>query len=204
MRGHRHLSGFDYFRLEQLRSQSIDWYNVQFYNGWGSLDEIPPQLRVQRSGASARWRGGDTVLGWSYYDEIIQGQGWQPERVVLGLLTNPRHGGSGYVGWDVIARRLGALVERYPQFGGVMGWEYWDAVPELEDAQPGADKKGALAEKAGEGEGEEDMETHYWIWPWRMRWLLSMPELRDRAITFNAGRSMAGLRIPNVASPRQH
>lgn len=170
IRGYKHLSGFSYFELERLRAASIDWYNVQFYNGWGSLEhDFPNDISWPR--------------GW--YDQIVTREGWRPYRLVLGLLTNPRHGGSGYVNWNVIARRLGELVERYPDFGGVMGWEYWEAVPEV----------GVV-----EGGEEEEDESHYWRWAWRMRWILNLKQIRDQAVVVAAGRSLAGLRIPNTAS----
>ena len=173
VRGLPHLSGFDYFELERLRGADVDWYNAQFYNGWGGLDaEFPdPDARGWRSG---------------WYDQIVGQEGWRPDRVVLGLLTNPRHGGSGYVGWETVAARLADLVDRYPGFGGVMGWEYWGAVPELD--VPGV---------AGEGRGEAgEEENHYWRWAWRMRWIFALREIRDRAIVVAAGRSLARLSIP--------
>jgi Glycosyl hydrolases family 18 len=191
IRGLRHLSGFDYFELERLRGKCIDWYNVQFYNGWGAVDDITPAL--SSGGSGMRQRQG--TYGWGWYDEIVQTQRWKPERVVLGLLTNPRHGGSGYVGWDHLARVLGGLVERYPRFGGVMGWEYWGAVPEIESVLrlPDADRK----DRETETEEEEQEESHHWTWPYRMRWLLSLPEIRDRAIVIAAGMSLARLTIPS-------
>jgi len=178
----KHLSGFDYFELERLRGGGrggVDWWNVQFYNGWGGLEDGFPE----RNGAGEKWRG-------SWYDQIVRNEGWNPERVVLGLLTNPRHGGSGYVRWEAVAERVGELVERYPGFGGVMGWEYWGAVPELEGVEVVAP---LVREEVGE-EGEE--ESHYWRWAWRMRWIFAMKEIRDRAVVVAAGRSLAGLSIP--------
>jgi alkaline phosphatase D len=172
VRGMKHLSGFDYFELDHLRGKEINWYNVQFYNGWGHLEQAYPT-------ATGR------AIGW--YDQVVGREGWTPERLVVGLLTNPRHGGSGYVGWDVIARKLGELLDRYPGFGGVMGWEYWGAVPELEGV--------ALKEGEGEVDGEGELDSHYWTWSWRMRRVFAMKELRDCAVAVAAGRSMAGLRV---------
>lgn len=98
---------------------------------------------------------------------------------------------------------LGGLVERYEGFGGVMGWEYWGAVPELElelgDGDGDGEVKGVRGE-AGTGTGTEEEEkeesSHYWRWAWRMRWVLAMKEIRDRALVVAAGRSLAGLNIP--------
>ncbi|EAU31195.1 hypothetical protein ATEG_08022 [Aspergillus terreus NIH2624] len=98
------LSGFDYRELEQQRSSKISWYNTQFYNGWGLADD--PRM----------------------YSAIIA-QGWSPQRVVYGLLTNPGNGSQGYVPPETLAAVLGVLVEQYPNFGGVMGWEYFNSQP---------------------------------------------------------------------------
>ncbi|WPG98729.1 Hypothetical protein R9X50_00152300 [Acrodontium crateriforme] len=105
-----HLSGpkFNYHTLEQQRGHEIAWYNVQFYNGWGDA----------------------RTTFW--YDAIIR-TGWKPERVVFGLLTNPGNGGSGYVPWEQMQIVLLALKFNYPSFGGVMGWEYFNALPGGDD-----------------------------------------------------------------------
>lgn len=64
--GQPHLSGpeFDYRVLEQLRGEEIAWYNTQLYCGWGD------------AGTTA------------WYDAIIRA-GWNPEKVVMGLISNP-------------------------------------------------------------------------------------------------------------------
>lgn len=98
------LSGFDYRQLEQARAAKISWYNTQFYNGWGPADD--PRM----------------------YAAIIV-QGWSPQRVVYGLLTNPGNGSQGYVSREKIGPILALLVEQFPNFGGVMGWEYFNALP---------------------------------------------------------------------------
>lgn len=98
------LSGFDYRQLEQARAAKISWYNTQFYNGWGPADD--PRM----------------------YAALVA-LGWSPQRVVYGLLTNPGNGSQGYVPQEQIGPILGALVEQYPTFGGVMGWEYFNSLP---------------------------------------------------------------------------
>ncbi|KAL8932048.1 MAG: hypothetical protein Q9216_006985 [Gyalolechia sp. 2 TL-2023] len=103
LQGKRHLSGFDYEALEVLRGKSIDWYNVQFYNNWGSLAD---------------------------YGEIV-GRGWSPEKIVAGVLTHPRNG-HGWVGTDYLGRSLRLLREVYPRLGGLMGWEYFNAITKEE------------------------------------------------------------------------
>lgn len=101
--GSPHLSGFNYFLLEQMRGHEIAWYNTQFYNGWGDA-------------SSTFW-----------YDAIMS-VGWKPEKVVMGLLTNPGLG-AGFVGMGVMEGLLRGLRAKYPGFGGVMGWEYFNAMP---------------------------------------------------------------------------
>ncbi|KAJ5573833.1 Class III chitinase [Penicillium hispanicum] len=98
------LSGFDYRGLEQARASKISWYNAQFYNGWGPAED--PRM----------------------YAAIVA-QGWSPQRVVYGLLTNPDDGSQGYVSTEKIGPVLASLVEQFPTFGGVMGWEYFNALP---------------------------------------------------------------------------
>ncbi|OJJ48472.1 hypothetical protein ASPZODRAFT_140766 [Penicilliopsis zonata CBS 506.65] len=102
--GMGNLSGFDYRELEQARSAKIDWYNAQFYNGWGPAED--PRM----------------------YAAIVA-QGWSAQRVVYGLLTNPGNGSQGYVPREKIGPILALLVEQFPNFGGVMGWEYFNALP---------------------------------------------------------------------------
>lgn len=104
--GERHLSGFDYEQLEKAMGRHIAWYNAQFYCGWGSAE---------------------TTLG---YDVIIA-RGWPPEKVVMGLITNPESG-AGWVPDHLLSDTLHALQKRYPTFGGVMGWEYFNSITAAE------------------------------------------------------------------------
>ncbi|KAK4103981.1 glycoside hydrolase family 18 protein [Parathielavia hyrcaniae] len=97
------LSGFDYEALEVLRGREIAWYNAQFYCGWGDCSN--PAMY-----------------------EMILARGWPPEKVVVGLVTNPGNG-SGWVPWNMLATVLPVLVGRHPRFGGVMGWEYFNSLP---------------------------------------------------------------------------
>lgn len=98
------LSGFDYRELEQARASKISWYNTQFYNGWGPADD--PRMYA-----------------------MMIAQGWAPRRVVFGLLTNPGNGSQGYVPGEKLGPILAMLIEQFPTFGGVMGWEYYNALP---------------------------------------------------------------------------
>lgn len=139
MVGRPQLSGFSYFLLEAARGSSIAWYNAQFYNGWGNMSTP------------------------AAYEEVMR-NGWPAHKVVAGLLTNPRHGGSGYVTLGLTAAVLSVLVEKYPNFGGCFGWEYWKSFPQPE---------------------------HPWVWPFCITLCLGMRRLRDAAIVVNLGRSLA-------------
>lgn len=99
-----HLSGFSYRLLEEQRGSKIAWYNTQFYNGW-SFAELPVA-----------------------YDLIVA-QGWRPDKVVVGLLTNPKNGSRGYIPFNTASIVLSQILHRYPTFGGVMGWEYFNSLP---------------------------------------------------------------------------
>lgn len=98
-----HLSGFNYGQLEQMRGHEIAWYNTQFYCGWGDAS---------------------TTL---WYDAIMA-TGWKADKVVMGLVTNSANG-AGYIQWPQMENVLRTLRARYPNFGGVMGWEYFNALP---------------------------------------------------------------------------
>ncbi|KAF3479479.1 alkaline phosphatase family protein [Arthroderma uncinatum] len=104
IQGLRHLSGFDYFALEEQMGSKISWYHAQFYNGWGGITDP------------------------SMYHTIIA-NGWNPEKVVVGVLSNPRNGTQGYVPMETLNRVLPTLLQNYPSFGGVSGWEYFNALP---------------------------------------------------------------------------
>jgi chitinase len=138
-----HLSGFDYRLLEAARGSSIAWYNTQFYNGWGGM-ETPYA-----------------------YDEIIR-SGFPPHKVVAGMLTNPRHGGSGYVMLTQTAAVMAYLTEKYENFGGVMGWEYWCGLPN---------------------------EDEPWMWSVCMSLCLGMKKVRDAALAIRVGRGLSGINV---------
>lgn len=98
-----HISGFDYDALEIMRGGKIAWYNVQFYNGWGSMYDT------------------------TGYDLIVA-CGWVPEKVVAGVVTNGLNG-RGYVPTEILQLVVVTLMEQYKGFGGVMGWEYFNSLP---------------------------------------------------------------------------
>ncbi|MDH6142869.1 hypothetical protein P3T35_004897 [Kitasatospora sp. GP30] len=95
--------GFDYSRLDQDMGSRISWYNAQFYCGWGDLSST------------------------SDYDSVVA-NGFAPSRVVAGAVTNSANC-DGYVDPATLGSTLTALVGEYPGFGGVAGWEYFNAVP---------------------------------------------------------------------------
>lgn len=103
LQGQQHLSGFDYQALEVMRGNSIAWYNTQFYNNWGRLESFVD------------------------YDAILR-VGWKAEKVVVGVLTNPSNG-HGFIEYGNLQRTISALVQFYPGFGGVMGWEFFNSKP---------------------------------------------------------------------------
>ena len=107
LQGGRNLSGFDYEALEVMRGSSIDCYHAQFYNGW------------------------DRLLGFTGINAILS-RGWKPEKVVVGVLTNPANG-HGFLPFEELRGILVALIQYVPKLGGVMGWEYFNSVPGGED-----------------------------------------------------------------------
>jgi hypothetical protein len=102
--GGGNLSGFNYETLERERGSEIDWYNAQFYCGWGSMAST------------------------SGYDSIISRGLFPPSKVVAGVVTNSANC-SGYVPLPTLKSTLGSLVAKYPTFGGVDGWEYFNSDP---------------------------------------------------------------------------
>ncbi|MBM9510109.1 discoidin domain-containing protein [Actinacidiphila acididurans] len=103
--GGGNLSGFSYDQLYRDRASSIAWFNAQFYCGWGSLSST------------------------SGYDAIIAHGVVPADKVVAGTLTNPANCGSGYVDPTTLNSTLSSLTAKYPTFGGVAGWEYFNSLP---------------------------------------------------------------------------
>ncbi|KAF3771229.1 family 18 glycoside hydrolase [Cryphonectria parasitica EP155] len=99
----RNLSGFDYEALEVMRGRDIAFYNCQFYCGWGDCS--------------------NPIL----YEMMLM-KGWNPAKVVVGLVTNPANG-SGFIPFDVLATVVPLMVGQHKRFGGIMGWEYFNSLP---------------------------------------------------------------------------
>jgi len=97
------LSGFSYEALEVMRGRDVAWYNTQFYCGWGDMN---------------RTDGYDFMMA----------RGWPAQKIVVGMVTNPGNG-SGWVPFEILQEVLNTLKGRYPGFGGVMGWEYFNSLP---------------------------------------------------------------------------
>ncbi|TVY47976.1 Chitinase 2 [Lachnellula cervina] len=97
------LSGFSYEALEVMRGKQIAWYNTQFYCGWGDLSKT---------------EGFDFIVA----------RGYPADKVVVGMVTNPGNG-AGWIPFEILQEVLITLKTRYPGFGGVMGWEYFNSLP---------------------------------------------------------------------------
>ena len=98
------MSGFDHEELYRMRGDAIAWMNAQFYCGWGSLE---------------------TTAG---YDAIMARGVLPASKVVAGTTTHPMHG-AGYVDPLVLRETVATLSARYPGFGGVSSWEYFNSEP---------------------------------------------------------------------------
>jgi len=127
LKSHRHLSGFNHFELESSDTgKLIDWYNVQFYCGWGDASDT------------------------RFYEALVTA-GWNPRKLVLGVVTNPGNG-AGHVPLAKLQDVVKTLSSKYgSQFGGVMGWEYFNAYRD----------KDILAKRRPEG-------PEPWMWPFEL------------------------------------
>lgn len=103
LKGGRGLSGFSYKDLYQTEGSKIAWLNTQFYSGFGSLAST------------------------SDYDSAIN-NGFPPDKVVAGMLGNSGDGG-GYTDMSEVAKTIKLLTSKYPSFGGVFCWEYFNTLP---------------------------------------------------------------------------
>ncbi|WHT18794.1 glycosyl hydrolase family 18 protein [Crossiella sp. CA-258035] len=104
LHGGGNISGFNYETLYRERGSQINWFNAQFYCGWGSMADT------------------------AGYDRIIGRKLIPPAKVVAGVITNPASCG-GYVELDKLKSTIKQLTQKYPTFGGVDGWEYFNSNP---------------------------------------------------------------------------
>jgi chitinase len=107
--GEDNLSGFDYDDLYRSSGDSIDWFNTQFYCGWGDPTAAD-------------------------YGEIVdyqstKGAGIPASKIVIAALTNPDNCGDGWVPLDELTASIQEIKTTTPTFGGIAGWEYFNSLP---------------------------------------------------------------------------
>lgn len=101
--GGSNLSGFSYLDLyKSPEGKRINWFNGQFYSGFATL-QTPTD-----------------------YEHAAQY--FPPDKIVAGMLSNPLDG-SGFVEIPQVEKTLRTLVAKYPHFGGVSAWEYFNSLP---------------------------------------------------------------------------
>ncbi|KAJ9116012.1 hypothetical protein QFC24_006853 [Naganishia onofrii] len=115
LQGGRELSMLDYSSLEASCGHLIDWYHVQFYNGWGSAGDA--------------W-------GYSKLTETA----FEPSRLVLAILSSPAHG-NGFVDIGGIARTVQMIRTGHPSFAGVACWEYFASGRKEKEGEEGTEKQ---------------------------------------------------------------
>jgi hypothetical protein len=94
----------------------FDFYNLQFYNGWGHLNPAGAQ---------------------PHYDDVVNKCGLaHVPKLVAGVLTNPSDGGEGYNSLSTLNGILSDLLNMYSNFGGVTGWTYQHALDEQNRVNP--------------------------------------------------------------------
>lgn len=103
------FSGFSYFALESLaripntNTSLISWYNAQFYGVYSRTNWL--------------------------YKSLISKALWDPKRVVMGVMTSKGEGSANdFVEIKKLEKVIAGLRKEYgEEFGGMAGWEYWDA-----------------------------------------------------------------------------
>ena len=112
-------SGFDYPTMDAQANDAnrpngklVNWYNAQFYNGWGDASSD------------------------AQYKQFIASGNWDPSRVNLGVLDNSGDGSAGYVSQSQLTDVVVQLCTDYSTFGGVAAWEWFDAGKADGDANP--------------------------------------------------------------------
>jgi len=113
----QNLSGFSYFELDELATapgsdrKMISWFNGMFYGGF--------------------------ARGPPFYQSVVDA-GWAPERVVMTVLDCANDGQpNGFVRIEVLQETIKNLRAMYPKFGGMAGWEYYDAgASDSDEMQP--------------------------------------------------------------------
>ncbi len=102
----------DYKRL----IDQFDFYNLQFYNGWGDLNPAgaPP-----------------------HYDDVVNTCGLaNVHKLVACVLTYDDHGNDGYNSLSALKVILSGLLKKYSNFGGITGWTYLQACDDQNHVNP--------------------------------------------------------------------
>jgi hypothetical protein len=146
----RGLGGFSYLHLdaqalssEKPNGKLIDWFNVQFYNGWGDAS---------------------STVG---YTSIVN-NGFDPSRVAMGILSSPQDGGSGWYPRYTYVATISQLIATYPNFGGVVSWEYHDS--------GFGDEEGDVVDSTGaRSRGQGTFQDDPWMWQAQIGQILQSP-----------------------------
>jgi hypothetical protein len=146
----RGLGGFSYLHLDAQALSSdkpngklIDWFNVQFYNGWGDASST------------------------AGYTSIVN-NGFDPSRVAMGILSSPQDGGSGWYPRYTYAATISQLVATYPNFGGIVSWEYHDS--------GFGDEEGDVVDSTGSrSRGQGTFQDDPWMWQAQIGQILQSP-----------------------------
>ena len=103
------FSGIKYSDLETAFGYLIDWYNVQFYSGFGTMSATQD------------------------YIDIVTDCPLDPCKLVAGTLTSTSSG-SGYVDLDTVKSTMRQLLRIYgSRFGGIAAWEYYNSDPDTSE-----------------------------------------------------------------------
>ena len=110
LQGGRELSLLDYSGLEATCGHLINWYHVQFYNGWGSAGDA------------------------AGYEKLVE-TGFDPSRLVLAVLSSPVHG-HGFVDLDQLGQAIAQITRGHPEFAGVACWELFASGRKEKEGKP--------------------------------------------------------------------
>ena len=103
------LGGFNYTTLETNCGSDIDWYNAQFYSGFGSM------------------------IDTTDYDNIVKKFPLDPSRLVASTFSNSTDG-YGWVPLDTLKSTIRQLLRTYgDSFGGIACWEYYNSEPDINE-----------------------------------------------------------------------
>ncbi|XXG99400.1 hypothetical protein Hte_005738 [Hypoxylon texense] len=98
------MSKFSYTELEKRCGNDISWYNVQFYY-------LPNELEST-----------NTI-------DAAMKHGWNPQRIVVGMITESDFGQDVWVELPKVAKTLHEIFDKYPAIKGIDGFDYYDQKP---------------------------------------------------------------------------